>query len=344
MAPRSRSPNSTNIIRAYKSASQLYLTKRFGEALTTLTPIITPRKDAPAAVSFSARGTRTKVWVFYISLLHALVELGSEDGAAAVGAVKWQSLASHVRSGAVWNEVVESGYAGKEEAVDEDVVINLTTLLLAHMSNQRTNQRRLETWWVAQERPESIHSAARLKILELYALHVLPTNGEWSEAKAFIDHSDALDEEQREAFKLALEQVREEMLLTEQKERELVQRREREMEAELQKAAEMAKIQQPKQPAKRSPLQKKSPQHQPPPEKQKSRSVAPPSGLSTRLSVLLKEVLPASLSSTRLAVFVIALLCLLARRDLRFRLRAALEAAWLKVRRTAGMATKVTYI
>ena len=47
--------------------------------------------------------------------------------------------------------------------------------------------------------------ASRIKILELYILHVLPANNEWEYAKDFIQMSDTLDDEQKEAFQQALD-------------------------------------------------------------------------------------------------------------------------------------------
>lgn len=49
--------------------------------------------------------------------------------------------------------------------------------------------------------------SSRIKILELFTLHVLPRNGEWDYAKSFISNSDILDEERREAFMQTLQEL-----------------------------------------------------------------------------------------------------------------------------------------
>lgn len=51
--------------------------------------------------------------------------------------------------------------------------------------------------------------ASRIKILELFTLHVLPRNEEWDYAKSFITNSDILDEERREAFLQTLQELEE---------------------------------------------------------------------------------------------------------------------------------------
>jgi hypothetical protein len=51
---------------------------------------------------------------------------------------------------------------------------------------------------------------ARVKIIELFTLHVLPRNDEWEYATEFINLSEVLDEERKEIFLQTLEGLREE--------------------------------------------------------------------------------------------------------------------------------------
>ena len=50
---------------------------------------------------------------------------------------------------------------------------------------------------------------SRIKIIELFTLHVLANNGEWEYARSFISNSDILDEERREAFMQTLAELQE---------------------------------------------------------------------------------------------------------------------------------------
>jgi hypothetical protein len=129
---------SSQIAKAYRQAAQLFLTRRLPEALSTIEPIITPTlpddttakgSDGDLAgyapIATASRGTRVKVWSFYLTFLNAVVELGAEEGKHAFGSTRWKQLVSKCRDGSVWDEVVRDGYAGVEGDVDAEVVVNL---------------------------------------------------------------------------------------------------------------------------------------------------------------------------------------------------------------------------
>lgn len=129
--------HSQQIAKAYRQAAQLFLTRRLPEALSTIEPIITPpvvdhangsyNGDLAgyAPIATASRGTRVKVWSFYLTFLNAVVELGAEEGKHAFGSARWKQLVSKCRDGSVWDDVVRDGYAGVEGDVDAEVVANL---------------------------------------------------------------------------------------------------------------------------------------------------------------------------------------------------------------------------
>lgn len=123
------SRHTSQISKTYRQASTLFLTRRLPEALTTLTPLITPPGSAddgePAPVAGASRTTRIKVWSLYLTILNAILEMDPEEGKDAFGNQEWRALCSKVRDGQVWEEVVQNGYHGVEGDVDSDVVINL---------------------------------------------------------------------------------------------------------------------------------------------------------------------------------------------------------------------------
>lgn len=145
---------SSQIAKAYRQAAQLFLTRRLPEALSTIEPSITPppsddaNGDAAAVgyapIATASRGTRVKVWSFYLTFLNAVVELGAEEGKHAFGSSRWKQLVSKCRDGSVWDEVVRDGYAGVEGDVDADVVVNLyvSVRTLMHISIDSNAERR----------------------------------------------------------------------------------------------------------------------------------------------------------------------------------------------------------
>lgn len=136
----SLSPNkkpSSEISKAYKHASQLFVTRRFAEALSVLEPVITPARQSngygdgddhsPAQAPLAAATTtqRIKVWVLYITLLNSIVDLGQDDGKRLFGHIRYKEMVTCVRNGDIWETVVRDGYAGNEASVDAEVVYNL---------------------------------------------------------------------------------------------------------------------------------------------------------------------------------------------------------------------------
>lgn len=215
------------------------------EALSALEPAITVPQahderyvngdDSTPPIASAQSTWRIKVWNLYITLLSSILELGPEEGKKQFGQKKWKSISSQVRDGQIWETVVQTGYRGLEGSVDAEVVYNLATLLLHHSASQALNQQRLETYLssygqpsldiaehLRNSPPHHSHSrpnggtdtpkdlAARVKIIELFTLHVLPRNEEWDYAREFINMSEVLDEERKDVFLQTLEGIKEE--------------------------------------------------------------------------------------------------------------------------------------
>ncbi|KAK4623883.1 hypothetical protein CLAFUW4_05993 [Fulvia fulva] len=413
---RSRNTNSL-IVRTYKQARQLYLTKRFKEAWETLEPIVSAQQPSqgpanghgdasgPAPIAQSSKGTRTKVWVFYITLLSSIVDIGPEQGRNTFGSAIWRRLVTKVREGTIWDEIVRLGYGGSEGDVDPDVVVNLATLLESHMQSQKLNQQHLEAYLSASAdaaqlafyqdgtaTPMSNHTSSpkelttRLKIIELYALHVLPANEEWEYAQQFIEMNDMLDEERREAFLHALHSIKDEKDGTAQRERELEELREREMEEqraaeEVKRKEEERKEQDRRKAAEAETVRSSGPassntrsfngasfngrpsssDHKSPGQsaskasKSQKKTRIQPRSLYGRASFILhnlqhmimqvgRNVTGDSMALMRFLMFMVALILVMARRDIRERLKRVLQNSWVKIRSTVGMGVKVSYV
>lgn len=125
------------------------------------------------------------------------------------------------------------------------------TLLLEQSPTQVSNQQYLESFLAAsytpkvhnQQRPSTAKGPAegldpgrsgtdtlgdlesRIQLIEIYALHVLPRNGEWEYAKSFINTSEILDEERRDNYLNTLQDLEDDSSLKDEYEDALPQQR-----------------------------------------------------------------------------------------------------------------------
>lgn len=128
-----------------------------------------------------------------------------------------------------------------------------------HSPSQKLNQQRLETYLSASGQPDLDIAAhlqdspsdsrnnlprnggtdtpkdltARVKIIELFTLHVLPRNEEWDYAREFIRLSEVLDEERKDVFLQTLEGLKEEKEKGNQRAAELQREKEAELERQM---------------------------------------------------------------------------------------------------------------
>ncbi|RYP62990.1 hypothetical protein DL769_007095 [Monosporascus sp. CRB-8-3] len=362
-------PSSSGVSKTYRQASQLFLTRRLPEALSTVQPLITPpAEDAdatghtePAPVARASRSTRIKVWSLYLTILNAILELEPDEGKDTFGAQEWRALCSKVRDGDVWEEVVRFGYHGVEGDVDSDVVINFGA-----------------------DTPRDLN--ARVKILELYTLHVLLRNDEWDYAREFISTSSVLDEERREAFLQALQSLQDEKVEAERREREEKQRQDDQLQKDLEEARrlraenearERRRIEEERARREGSEVDygvDGSPNSSGPRKathpragssaisrpakssaaKAKGKAAAQP-GIGARAAMILAnlrnviEQMGATFKANpmllmKLMAFIISFVIMFGKRNIRERIQQTLGKGWRKVKATAGMGVKVSYI
>lgn len=296
------------------------------------------------------------------------------------------------------------------------------TLLLSHARTQHLNQKRLENYLAASNTPNldisrqleaarSHHSSSRsrrpskgagtgadtprdlnsrVKILELYTLHVLLRNNEWDYAREFISVSSVLDEERREAFLQALQSLQEEQQAMEQREHEERQEQEDKLRKDIEDARRLRSENEARErrrleeerakregseidygidptPRPLSPNKSRNPKNKsvsakpaqssstnPKPIPKGKKVVAPP-GFGARAAMIIAnlrtviERMGVSLKTNpmllmRLIAFIVSIIVLFSRRDLRERIQRILGSGWNKVKQTTGMGVKVSYI
>lgn len=230
---------------------------------------------------------------------------------------------------------------------------------------------------------------ARVKIIELFTLHVLPRNDEWEYSTEFINLSEVLDEERKDIFLQTLEGLKEEkergemraVELQRAKDAELERQREDERREAEEAATAAARVQSnghrrntsevdygieknrahgsPKgkgarQPTDKSPNGKSrtslsssssknvKKQDKVEPRGRSTRAVA--TGLRNIFRHIIRTVSGNPMSIVRTLLFVIGILMAMSRQGVRDRFRRVTDGAWQKVKATAGMGVKVSYI
>lgn len=102
----------------------------------------------------------------------------------------------------------------------------------SHLQNSPSGSRRRFQRNGGTDTPKDLTS--RVRIIELFTLHVLPRNGEWDYASEFIRQSEVLDEERKESLLQTLEELKEEKERGEQRAAELQRQKEAELERQMQ--------------------------------------------------------------------------------------------------------------
>lgn len=284
------------------------------------------------------------------------------------------------------------------------------TLLLSHSTSQTTNQQRLESYLSTQSvaaefndqfeakngissglnghighsngayTPQSL--ASRIKILELYSLHVLPRNGEWTYAKEFINMSAVLDEEGRKSFVETLQSLEVENLKDLEQLRRLEAERIKELEIlhrleaekssdlaalrslELEKAEDKTHESLPGKPSNNKSISKTPRRTAKVAKDLRPNNLSRPIGPSNRpkklgiynsaasvisnlqnfLLNLTQSFSKSPIILLRFVFFLAALVLALSRHDVRERVARILGSSWNKLRKTVGMGVKVSYI
>lgn len=224
----------------------------------------------------------------------------------------------------------------------------------------------------------------RLKILEIYTLYVLPRNQEWDYARQFIQMSEVLDEDRKEAFLQALQALQEEPKHEAQREEALKRQRQEQLDNARRRDEEERRIAEKTKETERreressisSRQSERSQSRIPPSTRPNTKAVSeprptplnvkpstqpakrpkpPPPGFYKRATFLVfavqqnllrmgRSVWRHPFALMRMVFFVFAIVVALARRDVRERVERALKNSWEKVRRTIGMGVKVSYI
>lgn len=384
-APHQQHPLATpaTVARVYRTCTNLFLTRRLPDALATLQPIIA---DSVSPRVKCSRALRTKVWSLYFAILDAAAKMGAEEGKKVWGAAEWRKILQRVRSGAMWDEAIAT-YGG-EGRVDAEVVNALVTLLLAHSQDQSVTQKKIEAYLSAapntigtDDDPKGI--SQRVKLVELYILHVIPRVGDWDYAREFTNTSPDLDDEQKDLFQATLDQLQKDSEEAERYSQELAARREAQWEHDRQQelADEAMSVHSPapsiagsRAGSVATTTRRTSTTTVRPPRREGKRKTASVNGATKEGKVTanngkvtattkadsknlfatttaLLNRLQAQMNTAqgrftllRTVIMLAMVVWMTSKRRVRERVRRLLLLAWIKTTRTVGMGMKVTYI
>lgn len=254
--------------------------------------------------------------------------------------------------------------------------------ITAHMNSPLYAQKRPGIRSHGTNTPRDLNS--RLKLLELYTLHVLPRNDEWEYAREFIGMSEVLDDERKEAFLLALHGLKEEQESAAMREAQLRQQQQEQLERRRQEAETHRREAEEEESRRRREQEEREARQRmhrsanngsphpasnntgraatsasrgarPGPNK-KALSPRPRNqSVSARASAILSAAQNMFQNATqsltqnpmaflRTLLFLLAFALAFGRQDLRDRVKRLLRIAWEKMRRTVGMGVKVSYI
>ncbi|KAI5779684.1 hypothetical protein EDC01DRAFT_621019 [Geopyxis carbonaria] len=366
--------------RTYKTCKTLFLTRRLPEALAGLQTII---HGPPGSIISCSRSLRIKIWCLYLAILDAASKMSASEGKATWGQQEWPQLIAKTRTGSIWDDVNHS--YGDEGRVDAEVVTTLATLLLSHSPDQTITQKRIETYIGAtpialSPEEDSKSVLQRVKLTEIYILHVLPRVGEWEYAREFTQLSPDIDEEQKESFYTTLEALQKDREETELQSRELEKQRDEELEWERQQEENKKRSRSSPpdtgrrssrvrgssvRPASRAgPLVEESPaiaksRRPSTVTKEKRGTIVPQrkakttganSTLITSTTAILSRIhahmaTPSGPFSMLRTVLMLAMVAwMTSNKKVRERVRRLLIISWIKMTRTVGMGMKVTYV
>lgn len=109
----------------YKLSSQYFLTKHFPEASVAIQPLLRT----------SDQKWQQKAWALYIIILDNGLKLSHEEGRKVWGRQAWDIEISRVKSGKIWDELLDS-VQGIISSIDAEVVMALYRSLLMNFSEK----------------------------------------------------------------------------------------------------------------------------------------------------------------------------------------------------------------
>ncbi|KAK9449087.1 uncharacterized protein V1518DRAFT_427528 [Limtongia smithiae] len=345
----------------YKKSRRLFLTHQFADANAALSPLVSETSTLYSTIC-ATPALRDRVWRLYLALLDGILGLTAKDVTAGglFGKAEVERVRGLVQNAGVW-ELVLRAYAGdaRRMTMPSDMVITVSTLCIRH-HNPDIMRTKLDRY-IGDNNLLALSDAESTKILEHYAMRVLPACGLWDDARIFLEeHNVSSPERTTEELLLALEKLRTEDAAKRKQAESLTTSKAAQKAAAKRKqrtkghsvattvgAASMSQNSSPEEDNLPSPLTRHSPARPVPPSKGDRPFTSHLASLINMWRVLIAAGSRRPELLARLIEIILALVLLipaLVVPETRKRLTAVLGSLWEHMRRTLAMAVRVSYV
>ncbi|KAK9235183.1 hypothetical protein V1525DRAFT_410763 [Lipomyces kononenkoae] len=189
----------TRIRQLYKKARYFFINRQFPEAYSILRPLIM-RSSLQDHIDAAYRN---HIWRLYLALLDGIMRLPSDrlkDGFSRSEILEFNKL---VQDGEIWDQIAEA--YGTAINLAPDMVFMLSLLCSRHTTHPDTLRVRVENY--IQQNTGSLELYAYSRVLEFYAIVILPACEMWDDASKFVLSNDLFSADKRRDMVAVIERL-----------------------------------------------------------------------------------------------------------------------------------------
>ncbi|KAK9323743.1 hypothetical protein V1517DRAFT_319260 [Lipomyces orientalis] len=192
---------STRVRHIYKKARYFFINRQFPDAYTTVFPLITKSTLRDSMDDYM----RNHIWKLYLALLDGIMRLPSErlkDGFSKSEISQFDKL---VRECAIWDQITEAFELSS--TLTADMVLTLTLLCTRHTPTPDVVRVKLENY--IQQNPVVQGTPAYSRVVEFYAMVILPACEKWDDARKFVLSNNQFSADKKRDMVSSLQRLKE---------------------------------------------------------------------------------------------------------------------------------------
>ncbi|KAK9490495.1 hypothetical protein V1508DRAFT_424745 [Lipomyces doorenjongii] len=190
----------TRVRHIYKKARYFFINRQFPDAYTTILPLI-----ARSSVHDQMDNhMRDHIWKLYIALLDGIMHLPSDrlkDGFSRAEISQFDYL---VQESAIWDQIAEAYQTSSNLA--PDMVLTLSLLCTRHTTHPDIVRVKVENY--IQKFLAGAEIPAYSRVLEFYAMVILPACEKWDDTRKFVLSNDFFSADKRRDMLIALDRLK----------------------------------------------------------------------------------------------------------------------------------------